>query len=152
MRPPETSAGRLAAQFVAMHFASMVPEAGNGPETVTGDSRYEPAPGREAGGMGLRVLETIERRQGRDPATVMMGTFLNIQPGGQGIVGMQVTESGAEMGAFLSAYPPGEPPAAGCDSAQVDAGGRGAEGTEKAPWLIIHATPVSCGRALAVGP
>jgi hypothetical protein len=76
--------------------------------------------------MGLRLLEAmerrqgrdpapvmmgafLERRQGRDPAPVMMGAFLNIQSGGQGIVGMQVTEIGAEMGVSLS-----EPPESAC--------------------------------------
>ena len=48
----------------------------------------------------------MERRQSCDPAPVMMGAFLNIQLSGQGIVGMQVTGIGAEMGTGPMAHPP----------------------------------------------
>jgi hypothetical protein len=41
-------------------------------------------------GTGLRLLEAMERRQDKKPSTAMVGAFLNVQPGGQAIVGMQV--------------------------------------------------------------
>jgi hypothetical protein len=110
IRPPDSIAGMLAAQFVAMHFANMdCLKQATAPNQLPAVRDMSLRQAAKLGGMGLRLLEAMERRQGRDPAPVMMGAFLNIQPGGQGIVGMQVTGIGAEMGASLS-----EPPESAC--------------------------------------
>jgi hypothetical protein len=120
IRPPDIIAGMIAAQFVAMHFVSMdcVKQA-TAPNQLPAVRDMNLRQAAKLGGMGLRLLEAMERRQGRDPAPVMMGAFLKIPPGGQGIVGMQVTGTGAEMGASLVAHSPTEPFVADHDPTSV---------------------------------
>jgi hypothetical protein len=118
IRPPDFFGAILAAQFVTMHFASMdCMKRASAPNQLPAVRDMSLRQAGKLAGVGLRMLEAMERRQGKDPAPVMMGAFLNIQPGGQGIVGMQVTGVGAEMDASLSAYPPAEPLVADRDTA-----------------------------------
>ncbi|MEZ0167546.1 hypothetical protein [Microvirga sp. TS319] len=97
MQPQNTVQGMLAGQFVALHFASMdclqrAAEKGTLPAVRDMNLRHT----TKLLAAELRVLEVLERLQGRGPVPQPHGPFVNVEPGGQAVVGVQVGMAAAE--------------------------------------------------------
>jgi hypothetical protein len=98
IRPQDVIEGMLAGQFVAAYFTSMdclkrASDPGWLPQVRDMNLR-------QAGKLmstGLQLLEAIERRRGKGPASVTVGNFLNVQPGGQAVVDMQAELSAGRV-------------------------------------------------------
>jgi hypothetical protein len=95
MGPQDTVEGMLAGQFVAVHCSIMdcfrrAASAGASPEVRDMNLRH----GEKLMAAGLRLHEALERRQGKGPANVTVG--LNVEPGGQAVVGVQVGRGGGQ--------------------------------------------------------
>jgi hypothetical protein len=95
--PRDLVDGMLAGQFVAVHCASMdcVKRATEGKATAqVRDMNLRHADRLMA--TGLRLLEALDRRQGRGRPNVMVDKLVNVEPGGQALVGVKVDMGPAE--------------------------------------------------------
>ncbi len=97
MAPQTGVQGMLAAQFVALSFASL--------ECLRRGSEDKSAPAvrdmnlRHAERLvatGLRVLEAFDRVQGRGVPNVTVNKLLNVEAGGQAVIGVQMGVDGIE--------------------------------------------------------
>jgi hypothetical protein len=90
IKPRDEIEGMLAVQFVATHYTVMdcfkrVSDAGQSLQIRDMNMRQA----ERLMTTGLRLMEALDRRCGRGPASVSVGNFLNVQPGGQAVVGMK---------------------------------------------------------------
>jgi len=102
MQPQNTAQGMLAGQFVALHFASMdclQRAAEKGSLAAVRDMNLHHATKLLAA--ELRVLEVLERLQGRGSPPGSVGPLLNVASGGQAVVGVQVGFGAAESGVAM---------------------------------------------------